>query len=267
MPKGTEALIKGIWDDNGTIKTGGPSDASSHALTIDGNYTQGESGLISLTLRGHDKNNTGDIHKSKYDRIVINGNADLSGKLQISTPDNFSLKNGKVFDLIHVTGNLSGNFNGSTEGDVVAKIIGSNDKKKKLRISYNGGDGNDVILYSKGNNFVNGGVDDDTLKGSNKNERAFGRDGDDIIDTGNGKDYAHGGRGDDTFIINNGKGYVRILDFYNGQDSIIYQGSDNLTLNNGSKNTKLFAGGDLLAKVMNKAHDELTINEDNSITI
>jgi autotransporter-associated beta strand protein len=77
------------------------------------------------------------------DRLVVTGNLTLDGGLSVSLLDNLALGPGLNFPIIDVQGSLSGTFAGLAEGDTVANFGGWD-----LHVSYSGGNGNDVVLYT-----------------------------------------------------------------------------------------------------------------------
>ena len=69
----------------------------------------------------------------------------LDGDLRTSLLYGFTPSPGDRFQIITVSGRLTGRFRGLPEGGVVASFPGV-----LMRISYVGGDGNDVVLYAQG---------------------------------------------------------------------------------------------------------------------
>ncbi|MEM8835381.1 MAG: FG-GAP-like repeat-containing protein [Planctomycetota bacterium] len=77
------------------------------------------------------------------DQVVVGGDLTLEGgPLNVSMLNGAKVFPGQVFEIIDVGGATSGSFAGLGEGDVVTTIDGID-----LRISYTGGDGNDVVLF------------------------------------------------------------------------------------------------------------------------
>ncbi len=76
-----------------------------------------------------------------YDQLDVEGDAVLGGSLLIELLDGFVPDLGDEFMILDVTGDLIGQFNDLADGSSVAKFFGVD-----LRISYTGGDGNDVVL-------------------------------------------------------------------------------------------------------------------------
>ncbi len=73
------------------------------------------------------------------------GEARLGGQLEVIIPDGFQLEEGQVFGLIDVGAVVIGTFEDLPEGALVTNFGG---QELDLFISYVGGDGNDVVLYT-----------------------------------------------------------------------------------------------------------------------
>ena len=83
--------------------------------------------------------NVGDGYFATIDAFDI----ELNGQLDVFLIYDFSPSIGDVFKIIDVKNNQIGSFVNANEGDVVASFDGID-----LRLSYDGGDGNDVILIA-----------------------------------------------------------------------------------------------------------------------
>jgi len=84
------------------------------------------------------------IAGDEYDQLHVTGNVTLAGALDVRLIGWFSLIEKQEFAIINVDGSLSGTFDGlPAGGDLVDTFqdIG-------LFIKYNGGDGNDVVLFT-----------------------------------------------------------------------------------------------------------------------
>lgn len=99
-------------------------------------YTQQVTGLLDIQLGGTDA--------SEYDAIHVLGDAQLVGDLSVSLENGFSLDSGQRFTIVEVDGNQVGEFDGLTEGALVGSF------SEDLFITYAGGDGNDVVLFTAG---------------------------------------------------------------------------------------------------------------------
>lgn len=96
----------------------------------------------------------------------------------------------------------------------------------QLPVSVIGGNGNDSLHGSAGDDSVNGGNGndslighggDDLLIGANGNDAIYGKAGDDSLNGGNGRDRCYGGLDDDSIIGGNGHDLLRGED---GDDSL-----------------------------------------------
>jgi len=70
-------------------------------LTIDGDYTQGTGGTLAIEIAGNTPGH-------EYDRLVVNGQANLAGTLDVSLTD-FTPSNGDTFDILDFS-SFSGDF-------------------------------------------------------------------------------------------------------------------------------------------------------------
>jgi hypothetical protein len=96
------------------------------------------------------------IAGSEYDQVTVADDISLGGMLDVSLINPFSLSPGQSFEIIDVSGVLSGTFLGLAEGGLVGNFGGTN-----LLITYAGGDGNDVTLLAAlpGDFDIDGDVD------------------------------------------------------------------------------------------------------------
>ena len=86
-----------------------------------------------------------------------------------------------------------------------------------------GGNGNDVINAGDGNDTVSGGSGNDTINGGPGNDTINGGDGNDRIDGGTGDNTLTGGSGNDTFVFGPSFGVNTVTDF-GGGDHIEFDG-------------------------------------------
>ncbi|MEZ6073763.1 MAG: PEP-CTERM sorting domain-containing protein [Pirellulales bacterium] len=129
--------------------------ASSGAIEIVGdvNFTDNLSLLAGGSL-GIDLNGLSD-----FDAISVGGDALLDGVLNVNVTG-FSLTAGNSFEIIDVAGSTSGMFAGLADGGLVGSFAGVD-----LFINYNGGDGNDVVLFTLGGNLPGDGNGDGWVDG------------------------------------------------------------------------------------------------------
>ena len=79
-----------------------------------------------------------------FDQLTIAGAATLAGFLDVSLIGGFTLAAGDSFEILDVGGVRTGQFTGLPEGALVGAFA------EDLFITYNGGDGNDVVLFTAG---------------------------------------------------------------------------------------------------------------------
>ena len=153
------------WDYNyiGTLVVNGQS---GDVTVTNGNYLKGTGtiGQLSVVSGGHvapglspgcltsgdttlaggfDVELGGTTECSEYDQLRVVGTIDISGAtLNLSLYNNFTPKVNDTFTILTNDSieNISGNFTGLNEGSIVS-IDGYS-----FRISYTGGDGNDIVL-------------------------------------------------------------------------------------------------------------------------
>jgi len=102
-------------------------------VTVDADLTFGNSAQINLKLNG-----TG---PGEFDQLILNSTTSLDGQLILLLDDGFTPSDGDTFLLLDVRGDVSGAFDSFPEGSIIQQA-GLMD----LFISYNGGDGNDIVL-------------------------------------------------------------------------------------------------------------------------
>lgn len=130
--------------NHGTLEIG-----NSPGFVLLEEYHQSVGGRIKFELGGP-------LPGVDFDQISITEEAGLSGSLNVSLLDNYSLSPGDSFEIINIDGTLTAHFNGLAEGSLVDIFddVG-------LYITYFGGDGNDIVLYTlvSGDFDLDGDVD------------------------------------------------------------------------------------------------------------
>src|SRR6516164_5667917 len=111
---------------------------------------------------------------------------------------------------------------------------------ENLVVNANGGD--DTITAGNGlagliKLTIDGGAGNDTITGGNGDDRLLGGDGNDLITGGRGNDTALLGSGDDTFVWNPGDG-SDVVEGQDGTDTLVFNGSNvsekiNISANHG----------------------------------
>jgi Ca2+-binding RTX toxin-like protein len=99
---------------------------------------------------------------------------------------------------------------------------------ENLVLNANGGD--DIITAGNGlagliKLTIDGGAGNDTITGGDGNDTLLGGDGNDVITGGRGNDLLFGGTGDDTFIWNPGDG-SDVIEGGDGTDTLVFNGSN-----------------------------------------
>jgi hypothetical protein len=126
----------------GELRLAGGSFSSGVSVTENGVISG--SGTLS-SLRFDDKA-TLSIHiggtvVGQFDQLIVNGDFDVAGSLLVNPVGGFQFGPNQEF-LVTSVGTLNGQFMGLSEGDVVGNF------GRPLFISYAGGDGNDILLYT-----------------------------------------------------------------------------------------------------------------------
>ncbi len=142
---GSTAVFFGTLAGNGNVGSGDVQalgdllpGASPGTMAFGGNLSLGPLTNLEIELGGLTAG-------SQFDKLVVAGDTTLAGTLDVSVIDDFALSLGDTFEIIDITGALSGTFSGLAEGDTVGNFGGT-----ALRITYAGGDGNDVALFVPG---------------------------------------------------------------------------------------------------------------------
>jgi Ca2+-binding RTX toxin-like protein len=104
----------------------------------------------------------------------------------------------------------------------------------------NGGNGNDILTGTDGDDHMNGGNGNDTIYGGDGNDTISGGNGDDVMDGGTGDDILTGGNGNDTMMAGDGNDS---LDGGNGNDTLV-GGAGNDSLDGGNGDDIMDGGAD-----------------------
>jgi Ca2+-binding RTX toxin-like protein len=88
-----------------------------------------------------------------------------------------------------------------------------------IKVTYEGGDGNDALIGTDGNDVMNGGPGNDSLLGAKGNDTMNGGDNDDVMtwNPGEGTDVMNGDAGNDTAVDNGGNGVEHFIVTAQGQ--------------------------------------------------
>ena len=110
--------------------------ASPAHIVFEGNVALGEQNTLHIELGGA-------VAGDQFDVLEVAGDVSLAGTLQVALIDDFALSPGDSFVFLDVDGARSGEFNGMPEGGLVGTF------GEDLFITYTGGDGNDVTLFTR----------------------------------------------------------------------------------------------------------------------
>lgn len=88
--------------------------------------------------------------------IDVGGDAYLAGSLSVELMQGVSISAGDIFTLIDIGGTQIGSFSNYAQDDLLATFEGID-----LRLSYSGGDGNDVVAYAVARPGIRGDTDGD----------------------------------------------------------------------------------------------------------
>ena len=116
--------------------------SSAGVLTTEGNYYK-RAGSHEIELGGL-FDGGGNKALTEFDWLDVTGDVELAGTLEVYLIDSFELLAGMSFDILKVGGTLTGEYDGLGEGHKVGSFSDTN-----LYITYAGGNGNDVTLYSQ----------------------------------------------------------------------------------------------------------------------
>ncbi|EKE78910.1 beta strand repeat-containing protein [Oceanibaculum indicum] len=253
-----------------TVQSGGTIAAGSSPGTLKtGDLTLLAGGTASFELDGTTAG-------TQHDQIDVTGTVDLGGAT-LSLDLGYTPTDGDSYIIIENDGVdvVTGTFSGLAEGASLSSGGYS------FKISYAGGDGNDVVLTASaiavppppppppdpdkvtihngpepieligggGADILTGNIGNDTISGGAGNDILSGRGGNDIIDmSGGGDNWAQGNEGSDTIIggqgsdtIRGGKGHDSIAG--GGGDDVLYSGMGNDTLTGGAGADKFFLKG------------------------
>ena len=147
------------------------------------------------------------------DSVQVNA-ADGDGDILTVSPSStdrvqFERQNLGLFQLdIGTTEDLE--VNGQDGDDIISA---SEDLEDLIALTFNGGDGDDLLSGSDGDDLLNGGLGNDTLIGNRGDDFKYGDEGDDLIvwNNGDGSDFMEGGTGSDSVQVNAADGADDIL--------------------------------------------------------
>ena len=117
-------------------------------------------------------------------------------------------------------GNGNDTLTGTTGNDIISggngnDVINAGDGDDCVT----GGNGNDTINGGRGNDLLNGNNGNDTLDGASGNNQLFGGNGNDVMRVGNGDNCLDGGNGNDRLTVGTGD---NTLSGGNGNDIFVF---------------------------------------------
>ncbi len=140
---GTGKII-GDYESRGVFSPG--NSAGGHF--IDGDLLISSTSSTVIQLGGLSDTNR-DSTQTDYDFIDVAGDLLIDGgSLEVSLIDDFKIERGQKFMISDVDGDLSGEFKKLGEGSSVGLFDSMYSEPIDLFISYQGGDGNDICLYT-----------------------------------------------------------------------------------------------------------------------
>jgi Ca2+-binding RTX toxin-like protein len=176
-------------------------------------------------LGGADIINIGDMSGTDVTQINVNLAGTLGGTAGDGQADTVTVAGTNAGDTIDVLGQ-----NGSVTVaglSAVVQLTGTEGANDRLTVSGNGGDDTisaSTLLASNIKLTIDGGAGNDTIFGSRGDDTLLGGDGNDFIDGQQGNDHATLGAGDDTFRWDPGDG-SDIVDGQDGSDTLLFNGA------------------------------------------
>ena len=108
---------------------------SPASVLMDGNLFLGSATDTFIELGG--------LNPGEFDQLLVTGDFNLAGDLFVDLIGGYTLGFNQEFLIADVGGQLTGQFNGLGEGDLVGNFGGMD-----LFITYGAGDGNDIGLFT-----------------------------------------------------------------------------------------------------------------------
>jgi Ca2+-binding RTX toxin-like protein len=204
----------------GTTPTNQPPVANTDSATTAQNTAVT---LEASTLLANDTDANGDSLSLTGVSNAVNGSVTFSNGNVIFTPSTNFTGNAS-FDYSISDGN-GGTSSANVSVAVGGTQIGGNGNDTLTGTagndSLNGGNGNDSLIGNAGNDTLIGGNGTDFLVGSAGNDLLNGDNGYDTLRGGLGNDTLTGGNGQDIFVFASGEGIDTITDFKLGTDKSV----------------------------------------------
>jgi hypothetical protein len=159
--QGSEFTAQEVQVDFGSALSG--EGQVNAILDVQGNLVPGQDSLGTISVNGSLKLRVGskltleieDSNPGQFDHLQVNGALIIAGDLSVDL-NNFLAQPCQQVTVIEVDGVTKGEFSGLPEGALVANL-----PEHDLFITYQGGDGNDVVLYTSllGDVNLSGNID------------------------------------------------------------------------------------------------------------
>ena len=202
------------------------ADIANDSVTVNQN-----SGANNLNLLANDTfENAGRaitaVSAASHGTAVINNNGtpgNASDDFVVYTPTSgytgadsftYTVTSGGVTETATVNVNVAAigqTINGGNGNDTLTGTAGDD--------TISGGNGNDVVNAGNGNDTINGGNGNDTLSGGEGDDIIIGGNGNDSLDGGSGNNTLSGGNGNDILVVGNGN---NTLTGGNGNDTFVF---------------------------------------------
>lgn len=130
-------IVSGLFTDEGILAPGD----SLGVLTFSGNLFK-TAGSLEIELGGI-FNGGGDKSLTEFDWMDVEGVFNIAGTLDVTLVNGSQIDDQYAFEIVNLEGTLTGQFDGLGEGASVGNFGGVD-----LFITYFGGDGNDVVLFT-----------------------------------------------------------------------------------------------------------------------
>jgi uncharacterized protein (TIGR03118 family) len=250
------------WDSSRTLL---PAEAQS------GDFTQTANKLLALDpsiVGGDDDNVLFGTEKSDFFQAGKGNNTMVGGKADsvfVAGDGNNTAYGSEGANLFNFGNghNTMSMYGGQgmgifTAGDGNNTVLGGLDRNLVMLGNGNNtvytGSGTNIIMTGNGNNSIYASDDRDYIYTGAGDDIIYAGQGDDVISPGTGNDIVHLGSGSNLPILDKGEGSATVWNFKDN-DSISFgttvKKADSITTQLSGFDTQVFAGGDLLATLLN----------------
>lgn len=190
------------------------SDPDGDALAIK-SFTQGSNGMVTLNDNGTSGDTTGDF-------LVYTPATQSDPSIGFIDSFKYTLSDGNGATSTATVTVAVGKIENGGNGDDTLTGTPGNDRLL-------GGNGKDPLTALAGDDYLDGGNGNDVLDGGIGNDTLLGMNGNDTLTGGAGNDILTGGRGADYFVLAVGAGTDTVTDFKDNEDKLGLSGG--LTFN------------------------------------